>query len=130
MRRIFVVIAGLALAVLATAPARAQGEDPVYNPTAILEDVDCDFDGNGTYETHYDVIGVGVAGHDLDSNSINVAMSGTFTIYDADGNEVRRGSFFTPGVGLGTTSCTWTASLPGGYTVIAFGELLFTPQSG
>ncbi len=128
MRRMFLTLVGLALVALAALPARAQGQDPVYNPTAVLENVNCDLDGNGTYETHYDVIGVGVAGHDLDSNSINVGMSAEYTIYDADGNVVRTGSVVTPGVGLGTTSCTWTASLPGGYTVIAFGELLFTPQ--
>ena len=115
---------GLTMAAVVAGSASA---DPILSPNALIEDVNCDLDGNGAYETHFDVVGLGTAGHDLGSTSINVAMSADYTIYDADGNVVRTGSFVTPGVGLATTSCTWTAQLPGGATMVAEGDLLFTP---
>jgi hypothetical protein len=118
---------------IVTLSSGVAGADPWPSPNAVLEDVYCDLDGNGSFETYYETIGVGVAGHDADSTSINVGMSGTFTIYDEDGNIVRTGSVVTPGVGLPTTHCVWSADFESGgvtYHVEAEGELLITPEQG
>lgn len=126
MRRV-ITTAVLVLAMIAPGVARA---DPLPSPNAVLEDVYCDLDGNGSFETYYETIGVGVAGHDANSTSVNVGMSATFTIYDEDGNVVRTGTVVTPGVGLPTTHCIWSAdfqSVGATYHVEADGYLLITP---
>jgi hypothetical protein len=122
-----ITLSAVALAAMATAVAHA---DPWPSPNAVLEDVYCDLDGNGSFETYYGTIGVGVAGHDANSTSVNVGMSGTFTIYDEDGNVVQTGTVVTPGVGLPTTHCIWSADFQSGgatYHVEAEGYLLVTP---
>jgi hypothetical protein len=126
MRRV-ITTAVLVLAMIAPGVARA---DPWPSPNAVLEDVYCDLDGNGSFETYYETIGVGVAGHDGNSTSINVGMSATFTIYDEDGNVVRTGTVVTPGEGLPTTHCIWSADFQSGgamYHVEAYGYLIVTP---
>lgn len=122
-----ITTAVLVLAMIAPGVARA---DPLPSPSAVLEDVYCDLDGNGSFETYYETIGVGVAGHAANSTSVNVGMSATFTIYDEDGNVVRTGTVVTPGVGLPTTHCIWSADFKSGgatYHVEADGYLLITP---
>lgn len=123
----FAIAALGTMALLAVGVAHA---DPWPSPNAVFEDVYCDLDGNGSLETYYESIGVGVAGHDANSTSVNVGMSATYTIYDADGNDVQTGSVVTPGVGLPTTHCAWSAdfTLDGAtYHVEADGYLLITP---